>query len=199
MSIYIATHFFFLPCISEISVLCFHCNCFVFCFTFRVQMEFHLQHMFVFLTVISESFSSSTYIIRKISFFPEFSFRVCIFLFVYYHYLKSVMLQIMAVTSHAALSPEQYWKTVLPSTPMPGIVKHLLHPGLYWRPQLLFYITFNRKCIYIFIKFHAIYNISREEIMSDLILCCWLNSHIDFLNMELSAKVNDNSLLSKIF
>ncbi|KAG8635860.1 hypothetical protein MANES_16G066600v8 [Manihot esculenta] len=48
-------------------------------------MEFHLQHIFVFLTI-------------------------------------------MAVTSHAALSPEQYWKTVLPSTPMPGIVKHLLHP-----------------------------------------------------------------------
>ncbi|GMI81436.1 RESPONSIVE TO DESICCATION 22 [Hibiscus trionum] len=34
------------------------------------------------------------------------------------------------VASHAALSPEQYWKNKLPNTPMPKVVQEILHPEL---------------------------------------------------------------------
>ncbi|GLT55463.1 hypothetical protein SLA2020_285820 [Shorea laevis] len=40
-----------------------------------------------------------------------------------------VPLAVALVASHAALSPEAYWKTVLPNTPMPKAVRELLHPG----------------------------------------------------------------------
>ncbi|GLU01409.1 hypothetical protein SLE2022_187180 [Rubroshorea leprosula] len=41
-----------------------------------------------------------------------------------------VPLAVALVASHAALSPEAYWKTVLPNTPMPKAVRELLHPGI---------------------------------------------------------------------
>lgn len=37
--------------------------------------------------------------------------------------------QLALVTSHAALSSEEYWNSILPNTPMPRIVKDLLQPG----------------------------------------------------------------------
>ncbi|XP_052209358.1 BURP domain-containing protein 3 isoform X1 [Diospyros lotus] len=40
----------------------------------------------------------------------------------------ALFLSLAAVASHAALSPEGYWKSVLPNTPMPTAVKDLLHP-----------------------------------------------------------------------
>ncbi|KAK0571121.1 hypothetical protein LWI29_011443 [Acer saccharum] len=39
-------------------------------------------------------------------------------------------LTLALVASHAALSPELYWKSVLPNTPMPKAVTDLLHPDL---------------------------------------------------------------------
>ncbi|PSS17806.1 BURP domain protein [Actinidia chinensis var. chinensis] len=36
-------------------------------------------------------------------------------------------LSVVVVASHAALSPEAYWKSELPNTPMPKAVKNLLH------------------------------------------------------------------------
>ncbi|GLT85403.1 hypothetical protein SLE2022_035930 [Rubroshorea leprosula] len=41
-----------------------------------------------------------------------------------------VSLAVALVASHAVLSPEVYWKTVLPNTPMPTVVTDLLHPEL---------------------------------------------------------------------
>ncbi|CAL5321396.1 unnamed protein product [Camellia sinensis] len=38
-------------------------------------------------------------------------------------------LSLMLVVSHATLSPEAYWNSVLPNSPMPKVVKDLLHPG----------------------------------------------------------------------
>ncbi|KAE8056572.1 hypothetical protein FH972_013337 [Carpinus fangiana] len=40
------------------------------------------------------------------------------------------LLALALVTSHAALSPEEYWKSVLPKTPMPKSVSDLLHQEL---------------------------------------------------------------------
>ncbi|KAK3212919.1 hypothetical protein Dsin_017625 [Dipteronia sinensis] len=39
-------------------------------------------------------------------------------------------LTLALVASHAALSPELYWKSVLPNTPMPKSITDLLHPDL---------------------------------------------------------------------
>ncbi|XP_059461306.1 BURP domain-containing protein 3-like [Corylus avellana] len=39
-------------------------------------------------------------------------------------------LALALVTSHAALAPEEYWKSVLPNTPMPKSVSDLLHEDL---------------------------------------------------------------------
>ncbi|KAH7511669.1 hypothetical protein JRO89_XSUnG0180500 [Xanthoceras sorbifolium] len=39
-------------------------------------------------------------------------------------------LTLALVASHAALSPELYWNSVLPNTPMPKAVSDLLHPNL---------------------------------------------------------------------
>ncbi|TXG62056.1 hypothetical protein EZV62_013419 [Acer yangbiense] len=39
-------------------------------------------------------------------------------------------LTLALVASHAALSPELYWKSVLPNTPMPKAVTDILHPDL---------------------------------------------------------------------
>ncbi|GLT25420.1 hypothetical protein SLA2020_005500 [Shorea laevis] len=41
-----------------------------------------------------------------------------------------VSLAVALVASHAVLSPEVYWKTVLPNTPMPKVVTDLIHPEL---------------------------------------------------------------------
>ncbi|KAK2661166.1 hypothetical protein Ddye_007699 [Dipteronia dyeriana] len=41
-----------------------------------------------------------------------------------------IFLTLALVASHAALSPELYWKSVLPNTPMPKSVTDLLHPDL---------------------------------------------------------------------
>ena len=38
-------------------------------------------------------------------------------------------LSLLLVVSHATLSPEAYWNSVLPNSPMPKVVKDLLHPG----------------------------------------------------------------------
>jgi len=37
----------------------------------------------------------------------------------------------LAVATNAALSPEFYWKSVLPTTPMPKAITDLLDPGQY--------------------------------------------------------------------
>ncbi|XP_054778257.1 BURP domain-containing protein 3-like [Prosopis cineraria] len=37
---------------------------------------------------------------------------------------------IVALVTHAALSPELYWKSMLPSTPMPKFIVDLLHPAV---------------------------------------------------------------------
>ncbi|KAL7262742.1 hypothetical protein ACSBR1_000997 [Camellia fascicularis] len=37
-------------------------------------------------------------------------------------------LSLMLIASHATLSPEAYWNSVLPNSPMPKAVKDLLHP-----------------------------------------------------------------------
>jgi len=37
----------------------------------------------------------------------------------------------LGVAASAALSPEFYWKSVLPTTPMPKAITDLLHPGQY--------------------------------------------------------------------
>lgn len=42
----------------------------------------------------------------------------------------SLLAVALVAAGHAAISPEQYWKTVLPSTPMPKAVTELLHPDL---------------------------------------------------------------------
>ncbi|OMO91011.1 hypothetical protein COLO4_18704 [Corchorus olitorius] len=39
-------------------------------------------------------------------------------------------LALAVVASQAALSPEQYWKYALPNTPMPKVVKDMLHPDM---------------------------------------------------------------------
>ncbi|KAI9191120.1 hypothetical protein LWI28_003897 [Acer negundo] len=44
--------------------------------------------------------------------------------------LLVTFLTLALVASHAALSPELYWKSVLPNTPMPKAVTDLLHPDL---------------------------------------------------------------------
>ncbi|XP_054819940.1 BURP domain-containing protein 3-like [Prosopis cineraria] len=37
----------------------------------------------------------------------------------------------LLVATHAALSPELYWKSMLPTTPMPRFIADLLHPAGY--------------------------------------------------------------------
>lgn len=37
----------------------------------------------------------------------------------------------LTVATNAALSPEFYWKSMLPTTPMPKAITDLLHPGKY--------------------------------------------------------------------
>lgn len=38
-------------------------------------------------------------------------------------------MQLVLVATHAALPPELYWKSVLPTTPMPKAITDILHPG----------------------------------------------------------------------
>jgi len=38
-------------------------------------------------------------------------------------------LQLVLVATHAALPPELYWKSLLPTTPMPKAISETLHPG----------------------------------------------------------------------
>lgn len=46
-----------------------------------------------------------------------------------FHFLPIVaFLSLTLVASHATLSPEAYWNSVLPNSPMPTAVKDLLHP-----------------------------------------------------------------------
>ncbi|XP_059644355.1 BURP domain protein RD22-like [Cornus florida] len=46
-----------------------------------------------------------------------------------FHFLPIfAILSLALVASHAALTPEAYWKSVLPNTPMPKAVVDLLHP-----------------------------------------------------------------------
>ncbi len=42
------------------------------------------------------------------------------------------------MTSHAALPPEEYWKSVLPNTPMPKAVSDLLHQGYIFLTEIIF-------------------------------------------------------------
>ncbi|GMI92539.1 RESPONSIVE TO DESICCATION 22 [Hibiscus trionum] len=44
--------------------------------------------------------------------------------------LAFLALGVVALASHAALLPEQYWNNKLPNTPMPKVVQELLHPEL---------------------------------------------------------------------
>ncbi|GMP94784.1 hypothetical protein CsSME_00044091 [Camellia sinensis var. sinensis] len=46
-----------------------------------------------------------------------------------FHFLPILaFLSLTLVASHATLSPEAYWNSVLPNSPMPTAVKDLLHP-----------------------------------------------------------------------
>ncbi|KAG8375551.1 hypothetical protein BUALT_Bualt10G0111800 [Buddleja alternifolia] len=51
--------------------------------------------------------------------------------FKFHHILAFLSLAIVA-TSHAASPPEDYWKSVLPNSPMPKSVKDLLHSSQEW-------------------------------------------------------------------
>ncbi|XP_059644356.1 BURP domain-containing protein 3-like [Cornus florida] len=47
-----------------------------------------------------------------------------------FHFLPIfAFLSLALVAIHAALTPEAYWKSVLPNTPMPKAIMDLLHPG----------------------------------------------------------------------
>ena len=40
-------------------------------------------------------------------------------------------MQLALVGTNAALPPQLYWKSMLPTTPMPKAITNLLHPGQY--------------------------------------------------------------------
>ncbi|XP_054792345.1 BURP domain-containing protein 3-like [Prosopis cineraria] len=44
--------------------------------------------------------------------------------------IVSFLLVVLLVATHAALSPELYWKSMLPTTPMPKSITDLLHPAV---------------------------------------------------------------------
>lgn len=55
------------------------------------------------------------------------------------------IVQVAIVVSHAALPSEEYWNSVLPNTPMPKAVKHLLNPTsgtVYIHIFLIFFFQF---------------------------------------------------------
>ncbi|KAI3468241.1 hypothetical protein Pfo_024904 [Paulownia fortunei] len=52
--------------------------------------------------------------------------------FKFQHILAFLSVAIVVVGSHAGLPSEDYWKSVLPNSPMPKAVKDLLHPAPEW-------------------------------------------------------------------
>jgi len=59
-----------------------------------------------------------------------------------------VVSQFALVATHAALLPEMYWKSKLPSTQMPKTITDLLHLGLYSCTIHIIYVNHIFQLIY---------------------------------------------------
>ena len=95
-------------------------------------MEIHLLRIFAFLAV-----SFAIFLL-----FFLIGFHACFLTRIWY------VLQLALVTSHAALSPEEYWKSVLPKTPMPKSVSDLLHQGSYMESEKTLLILFDEMILW---------------------------------------------------
>jgi hypothetical protein len=95
-------------------------------------MEIHLLSIFAFLAV-----SFAIFLL-----FFLIDFHACFLTRIWY------VLQLALVTSHAALSPEEYWKSVLPKTPMLKSVSDLLHQGSYMESEKTLLILFDEMILW---------------------------------------------------
>lgn len=73
-------------------------------------------HLFALLSVTPFSYSLSSLI--QVQFICLFCINFCI-----------ICLQVGVLATHAALPPQLYWHSLLPSTPIPSSLSQLLHPS----------------------------------------------------------------------